>query len=457
MRALLPLLFVASCLAVTEEQASIVLPALQAAAGRFARIPTTPVDIGRWLSLPLNQTAVEAAGARLDCVRFTVPPQGGDLVWCFALPRASSSWYIVPVVGTGGGFTRFFRGRDYADAPYGSDHRQTTYLQSLDAANLTPGADYLLWFEFVRPEPSTLHLRLGFAPHRDRWDGQAIEAALGLEPATTEQREDRFDTRGGRLLRDSALLSQPFGRMRLTTLLHQLDGAPIAMTTASGRALPSIAAVRAAYGEPDRVIEHDPLIAAGLEKLGNGMPETGTAIILAAGLRTAWWDHVALTASGTDEPAVAITVDPRDRSWDSACHPGDTFDLIESAAVLCRDGAVVGVVADFCGAKARLAAGEPGAATWRRYEAAGWVDTEMEVDALGNGRLTSWSHPNVRAVAATLAAWAYHGDVRRFHVNGATRAIFTYQHGQLDGDAVWFDPDGTESKRDRYRAGVLVK
>jgi hypothetical protein len=131
---------------------------LQSVAARFREVPTSP-EPGKplWHRLTLN-----ARGKKLDAVRFRVP--GGEkrgMAWAFVPPANLSGWYIIPTSGEMTGFKKFFRpgARQVlgAKAPEGA---RLVYLQSLGAAHLEPGAEYLLWFRFRDDKPVPLYLTM---------------------------------------------------------------------------------------------------------------------------------------------------------------------------------------------------------------------------------------------------------------------------------------------------------
>ncbi len=439
--------------AMTEEQSKEVFPALQAAATHMPLLAAADGD-RRFATVQLNLKPVTAAGARVDAVRLAVPATGGDLVWSFAIPRSCSSWYIIPAAGSGPGFSDFARGRHYRESTWPSDQSYRPFLQTLAADQLVPGREYLIWFEFTSDAPAEIHAAVRFAkPPAKGWDDAAIEQTLGLTPADADQRAERFATRGAALLRNAKLVDQPFGGFRLLSLVHLLDGMPIAITTAPGR-LPSIAAATAAVGKPDLVLEHDPLLAAGLTRFGSGDPVQGTAVELQPGQRTAWFDHVALTAADEQSPATGISVHAWNAAVTAARHGGDALDhLPEGWTLLHREGRLQAVLRDLGGKTGVVAHGTVPAGTWRGRSDAGWIDEEVRIDAQGDGTRTLFSHPGMRSEAFALRAWRYEGEAVAYYDPARKRAVVHYRAGQLDGEAVWYELDGSVSAKATYRQG----
>jgi len=448
------LLAIAAALpAMTEEQSKTIFPALQAAAARLPQLSFADVDGKRFASITLNRQPVTAAGARVDAVRLRVPAGGGDLVWAFAIPRNCSSWYIIPASGSGPGFTNFLRGRHWRESTWPSDPSYRPFLQTLSAEALKPDADYLIWFEFTSEAPAAVHLAARFTPApATEWDGEAIERVLGLSEADLDLRAERFATRGGTLLRNEALVGQPFGAFRLHSLLNQLERTPIAITTAPGR-LPSLAVAAKLLGKPDLVLEHDALLAAGMTSLGDGDAVQGTAVELVRGQRSALYDHVVLTAADEVSPA-DLAVLTWDASTAAARAGGDALDHLSGGWTLVhREGKLVAVLRDLGGGAGAVAHGAMPAGTWRGRSDAGWIDEEVQVDAAGDGTRVLFNHPGMRSQVFVLRAWRYQGEATAYHDPTRKRAVVHYRDGLLDGEAVWYELDGSEAARATYRQG----
>jgi hypothetical protein len=154
---------------------------LQSVAARFREVPASP-EPGKplWHKLTLN-----ARGRKIDAVRFRVPegePRG--MAWAFIPPANLTGWYIIPVSGEMTGFQKFFRPSAAkvlgAKAPEGA---KQVLLQSLSAAHLKPGGEYLLWFRFRDDKPAPLYVTIALPPgatDADNFDEAKIVKTLGL-------------------------------------------------------------------------------------------------------------------------------------------------------------------------------------------------------------------------------------------------------------------------------------
>ena len=167
--------------AAAEKQGPAFTGPLQSVAPRFREVPASP-EAGRplWHKLTLN-----ARGKKLDAVRFRVPEgEARGMAWAFIPPANLSGWYIIPTSGETTGFQKFFRpsaGKILgAKAPEGA---KQVYLQSLGAAHLKPGGEYLLWFRFRDEKPAPLYLTIALPPgaeDADAFDEAKIVKTLGL-------------------------------------------------------------------------------------------------------------------------------------------------------------------------------------------------------------------------------------------------------------------------------------
>jgi hypothetical protein len=173
--------------AAAQTQGAAFTAPLQSVAPRFREVPTSP-EPGKplWHKLTLN-----ARGKKLDAVRFRVPDgEARAMAWAFIPPANLGGWYIIPTAGEMTGFQRFFRpgARQVlgAKAPEGA---KQVLLQSLGAAHLKPGAEYLLWFRFRDEKPAPLYLTIALpadAKDADEFDEARIVRVLGLTREGTD-------------------------------------------------------------------------------------------------------------------------------------------------------------------------------------------------------------------------------------------------------------------------------
>jgi len=121
-------------------------------------------------------------------VRFRVPSgPRRDMVWCFFMPpRNDYCWYIAPITGRmADGFRDYNPLLDFApDAAAGITglRRRSAVFQFLSGSVLTPGAEYILWFDFDKPgavevEMSVACLRAGTAKNTS----DELAAAIGQQ------------------------------------------------------------------------------------------------------------------------------------------------------------------------------------------------------------------------------------------------------------------------------------
>jgi hypothetical protein len=173
--------------AAAQTQGAAFTTPLQSVAPRFREVPTSP-EPGKllWHKLTLNKR-----GKKLDAIRFRVPDgEARGMVWAFIPPANLGGWYIIPTAGEMDGFKRFFRpgARQVlgAKAPEGA---KQVLLQSLGAAHLKPGAEYLLWFRLRDEKPAPLYVTIALpadARDADAFDEARIVKALGLTREGTD-------------------------------------------------------------------------------------------------------------------------------------------------------------------------------------------------------------------------------------------------------------------------------
>jgi hypothetical protein len=173
--------------AAAETQGAAFTTPLQSVAPRFREVPTSP-EPGKplWHKLTLN-----ARGKKLDAIRFRVPDgEERGMAWAFIPPANLAGWYIIPTAGEMDGFKEFFRPSAQkilgAKAPEGA---KQVLLQSLGAAHLKPGGEYILWFRFRDEKPAPVYLTIALpagAKDADAFDEARIVKALGLTREGTD-------------------------------------------------------------------------------------------------------------------------------------------------------------------------------------------------------------------------------------------------------------------------------
>lgn len=119
-----------------------------------------------------NRVTLNATRQRFDCVRFRAPKGGPrDMRWAQVYrPEGVAAWYIVRVDGKPmDGFEDYFppvplRGIQSGVRGPGDGGEHAMILQTLPAANLEPGAEYLLWFRFENNQPTRYSIAITFVP-----------------------------------------------------------------------------------------------------------------------------------------------------------------------------------------------------------------------------------------------------------------------------------------------------
>lgn len=152
---------------------------LQSAAELLPSVPVGTI----YGQCALVRFRMNAQGQRLDAVKFRAPAGSAcDMVWCFNM-RSAVTWYIAPAKGKAGdGFVDYQCSESQVPGPSGTPSKLTKYLQHLDAQRLTPGEEYILWFNMVADAPEDVELAVNCLPAGQVEDTlPALAEALGRE------------------------------------------------------------------------------------------------------------------------------------------------------------------------------------------------------------------------------------------------------------------------------------
>jgi hypothetical protein len=159
--------------------------ALQSVAPRFPNQEAwTDVGKATWTELTLN-----ARGKKVDAIRVRTPAgERRDLVWAFSLPKSVDRWYILPVEGQmKQGFRNFWKARPEElfgkESPANVDRG---IIQMLDARQLEPDKEYLIWFVFKDEKPVKTYLTVAFLPPGKSGSAKAAAKSLGLPRAFSD-------------------------------------------------------------------------------------------------------------------------------------------------------------------------------------------------------------------------------------------------------------------------------
>ena len=180
--------------AAAQTQGEAFTKPLQSVAPRFREVPVSAeAGAARWHKVTLN-----GRGKKLDAVRFRVPAgEARGMVWAFVPPANLGGWYILPTAGEMQGFKKFFRPSAQKvlgkKAPEGS---RQVLLQTLDAANLKPGGEYIVWFRFKDEKPAPVYLAIALpagGEDVEEYDEGAVIKTLGLTAEGTELGEVDLD------------------------------------------------------------------------------------------------------------------------------------------------------------------------------------------------------------------------------------------------------------------------
>lgn len=124
-----------------------------------------PVGQAADVTVTLNRTPVVVDGRRFDGIVFTAPSDPASFAWAFACPPNASRWYVFREHGDMRGFANFIRrprAKGAAAVQLEPVDVPLITFQKLDAASLSPGARYVIWFGFKDDAPVQCSIRAGF-------------------------------------------------------------------------------------------------------------------------------------------------------------------------------------------------------------------------------------------------------------------------------------------------------
>ena len=153
--------------------------------------PNTDPNKIKFDTVNLNRTSVKYQEAWYDGFRFTMPEEGGELVWAFK--GQIKSWYIMPLRGRMNGFRSFGYHTLKQDVLPMGKTGDKAILQTLPAENLKAGEEYVIWFSFNRQIPVPLYISLnvfaGDSPGT-RVIAEALDKAANLVKEPVEKKEE---------------------------------------------------------------------------------------------------------------------------------------------------------------------------------------------------------------------------------------------------------------------------
>ncbi|MCX6348034.1 MAG: hypothetical protein NTV79_00820 [Candidatus Aureabacteria bacterium] len=155
-----------------EEDGSPEKPAIaklrQALQGNRESFPVVAVNTNpsgaAFQSLDLAKSLTVVDGKKYYSFRFQVPESGGSLVWSFRVEDGLIAWFIVPAVGRMRGFTRYENQSLPGDSADLGRQGERFILQRLPRADLTPGSEYIIWFQIGGPYPARVLFSLNIFP-----------------------------------------------------------------------------------------------------------------------------------------------------------------------------------------------------------------------------------------------------------------------------------------------------
>ncbi len=153
---------------------------LQKSFDKFPLLASKVDDRGnaQFMDLEMDKNTVTIDDVRYGGFRFKAEGAADEnFVWVFKMPKNVSSWFIVPSEGSMKGFQIFY------------NLHEKGIFQPLDAASLTPGKTYLIWFRIKDDQPAKVSLAFRFAKLKPdpkvKFTLEEIQNGLTPDPQST--------------------------------------------------------------------------------------------------------------------------------------------------------------------------------------------------------------------------------------------------------------------------------
>ncbi|WP_395742553.1 toxin-antitoxin system YwqK family antitoxin [Prosthecobacter sp.] len=458
----------AAALAETEEEAKeAMISGTRANLSAYDVITAPKADIPVMVNVKLGETTSNFKDEVYDGIRITAPDdvEGRDLVWYFNVPGNWSTWYIVPVSGDfGRGFRNFMRAdRLYAGLDKPQEKNRMRVLQSLDSSYFKPGGEYILWFRREKSaDDAASDMRAVFRfvarPKADKeWNRESVEKALKLKNATPADQVADWNSRGGRILLDTALFDPADASSRIRDVLFSIrqttyhsGGVYVSVESSCKpcKRTPTLAAIVEKYGPADFVQTSTELRKVDQQAGNNGRKEEPSPVT------THYYDYFAFEVVDADADGKVREVKTHSTDFSQLKPPakGGFFATMpmRSVTVLYQDGKEVGRFYYFMqGSLEPLCIQEPPVGKYTNdnvtleYQGGGiWVKQAME-----NGRLS---------YRAPYAGHRLNGLAEGFYPDGKLQFKVPYKDGELHGEGFQYSEDGKVIDRRRFIEGRQV-
>ncbi|MCB1278292.1 hypothetical protein [Prosthecobacter sp.] len=449
-----------------ERTPETMIAGVRANLAAYEKIKLSGASSSASFKIKLGETTSSYKGGLVfDGFRITAPEdlEGRDFVWYFNAPGAWSTWYVVPVSGDVEDAFRNWLNADkiYQGLDVAGEKDRFRALQTLDGSYFKPGRDYIFWFQQNKETKDTeLRVTLGFAakPADDKeWGHAGVEKALKLKPAGAAQQVKELGSRGGRILLDQAFFSKGYAEGRIDDVFFNKRQTSwtrggyfvtIEMSCPPCRTEPSLAKIRAKYGDADFVQsaeEHDKVYGS---REGKGKPDKEDRVV------THFYDYFGFEIDPNDPAETVLRVRTQANDF-SKLQPPDAdghFAQIgmKNLTVFYKDKKEVGRMYFFTeGGKVPLLIQEPPVGQYR--------NEDEVLDYQGGGRwllLDMEDHQVVRRIP--FANHRMEGLAEGFYSDGSPSFKASYKAGELHGEAVQYSEEGKVVKRQRFRDGEPV-
>ena len=129
-------------------------------------IPGTDPNNIKFQVVTFDKDPINFHGSIYHCIRFKAPKTGGHMLWSFVLEDTENNqlpYFILPAKGSFHGFTHFHDWDYYDPVPGHANRGDTLVTQNLDASEIKPEEEYIIWFQGIFRELKSLRLSINFS------------------------------------------------------------------------------------------------------------------------------------------------------------------------------------------------------------------------------------------------------------------------------------------------------
>ncbi|MDB6077274.1 MAG: hypothetical protein JWO82_1021 [Akkermansiaceae bacterium] len=412
--------------------------------------------------IKLGDTVTGVDDVIFDGFRFRYPEEadGGDFVWYFNAPAGWADWSILPAEGqaTDGFKSGLLGDKLYVPFDKAGEEGRKRILQTLKGGYFKKGAEYILWFGHRAGSGAgdgVVRGTMAFA-RSEKWDHEAIEKALHLDPAPVEDQMAELNWRGGRILLDDHFFSHAEAEKRIEAVIAGIRATTLAkgglfitmkQPAAPCATHPSMDEIAEKYGAADFVVTskeaRDRLPPAERAEKDDATED----------YTTYFYDRFGFQVLDSDPARKVERMLTQAEDFSPLAAPKEGSHYVsapmENLTVFYRGGKEVGRAYFFMDDDSNQPAfvTEPPPGTYQGSNAA--------LICKGGGKWTLESYFGDGKVSRRipLEGNLYEGESEAYYPSGSKRSTAPYKGGVLNGEVIQYDEEGKEKGRRKFKDG----